>query len=82
MSRVIFFALLMSPHFTQLAADEAQKNIPTVQRETRNVLGWNLHINTELLMREPKATRLAVTLLKKQLAEVVRDVPEPAVAEL
>ena len=82
MSRVVFFGLLLSLHATQLVADEAQSNIPAIQRETRVVLGWNLHINTELLTREPKATKLAITLLKKQLAEIVRDVPEPAVVEL
>ena len=82
MSRVAFFGLLLSLHATQLVADEAQSNIPAIQRETRDVLGWTLHINTELLTREPKATKLAITLLKKQLAEIVRDVPEPAVVEL
>lgn len=82
MSRVIFFALLLSLHVTQLVADEAKSTTPPIQRETRIVLGWNLHINSELLTRESKATKLAITLLKKQLAEIVRDVPEPAVVEL
>lgn len=82
MSRLIFFGLLLSLYATQHVADEAQSNIPAIQRETHDALGWTLHINTELLTREPKATKLAITLLKKQLAEIVRDVPEPAVVEL
>lgn len=50
--------------------------------ETRDVLGWTLHVNKSLLAADPEATATAVTLLERQLAEVVRVVPPVAVAEL
>jgi hypothetical protein len=51
-------------------------------RETRVIAGWTLHISRELLAQEPKATARALDLLQKQLEEIVRVVPPPAVAEL
>jgi hypothetical protein len=50
--------------------------------ETRDVLGWTLHIDKALLAADAAATETAVSLLEKQLAEVVRVVPAAAVAEL
>lgn len=50
--------------------------------ETRKVRGWVLHIQRKLLDSEPRLTELAVALLDRQLAEVIRVVPEPALVEL
>jgi dipeptidyl-peptidase-4 len=50
--------------------------------DTRDVLGWTLHINRTLVADEPAATAKAIELLEKQLAEIIRVVPEAAVAEL
>jgi hypothetical protein len=50
--------------------------------ETRDVLGWNLHVSKALLADEPAATAKAIDLLEKQLAEIVRVVPAKAVGEL
>lgn len=66
-------------HF--VAADEKSGN-STIERETRIINGWTAHIDKRLLQKEPKATRHAMNLLKKQLVEIIRVVPKPAVAEL
>ncbi|MFM8414582.1 MAG: hypothetical protein ACKOCX_07645 [Planctomycetota bacterium] len=50
--------------------------------ETRDVIGWTLHIDKVLLAHAPEATATAVALLERQLAEVVRVVPPAAVAKL
>lgn len=63
-------------------ADESKGAPVQIRRETRDVLGWSLHIDQELLQKEAKATQQAVSLLKRQLAEIVRVVPAPMVAEL
>ena len=82
MSRFILFAFVLSLQVTQIMADEATNASFQIQRETRDVVGWTLHIHSELQRSEPEATELAVKLLKKQLTEIVRVVPRPAVAEL
>ncbi len=63
-------------------ADESKATPVQIRRETRDVLGWSLHIDRELLRNEPQATGKAIELLKRQLDEIVRHVPAPAVAEL
>lgn len=51
--------------------------------ETRTISGWTVHVRQELLKKDTKvATSKALRLLKKQLDEIVRDVPPGAVAEL
>ena len=49
---------------------------------TRVVEGWTVHLNDQLWQNEQAATETALTLLQKQLAEIVRVVPSNAVAEL
>ncbi len=44
--------------------------------------GWTLTIRGVLLRDQPKETETAVALLQKQLVEIVRVVPAPAVAKL
>ena len=46
------------------------------------VEGWTVHIDAALWQNEKAATETALTLLQKQLAEIVRVVPSNAVAEL
>jgi hypothetical protein len=64
-----------------LAADAPSSPSPKTH-ETRNVLGWTLHVSRALLADQPEATATAITLLEKQLAEIIRVVPPAAVAEL
>ncbi len=52
------------------------------KRETRDVAGWSVHINRDLLASEAKATSHALDLLKTQLEEICRVVPAAAVTEL
>lgn len=52
------------------------------ERETRTIAGWQVHVGKNLLVQEPKATARALELLEKQLQEIVRVVPAPAVGEL
>jgi cyclophilin family peptidyl-prolyl cis-trans isomerase len=53
-----------------------------IQRETRDISGWTVHISRDLLATNAEATRLALRLLAAQLEGVVRVVPPAAVAEL
>jgi hypothetical protein len=54
-----------------------------VERDTREIDGWTLHINKVLLTPEKiPAMDKALELLKIQLDEIIRVVPAPAVAEL
>ena len=53
-----------------------------IQRETRDISGWTVHINRTLLATNAAATERALELLKVQLEGIVRTVPPAAVAEL
>lgn len=77
---VIALLLAFAPvaHHVPRAAEPG----PAPTHETRDVLGWTLHVSKALLEAEPKATATAVALLERQLAEIVRVVPSAAVAEL
>ena len=50
--------------------------------ETRELVGWTLRVHPELLTKQSEATTKALELLQAQLEEIVRVVPEEAVAEL
>lgn len=52
------------------------------EREIRVIAGWQVHVGKTLLAQEPKLTARALELLEKQLQEIVREVPPPAVAQL
>lgn len=54
----------------------------TVGRETRDLLGWQLHISRELLAQESQLVSVAVDLLEKQLREIDQSVPATAAMEL
>lgn len=51
-------------------------------RETRDILGWKVHVRRELLEADGSATTRALELLKVQLDEITRVVPKEAVVEL
>ena len=51
-------------------------------RETRLIEGWAVHIHHDLLKKDGDVTAKAIGLLEKQLREVVRVVPGPAVTEM
>ncbi|MEY3393787.1 MAG: hypothetical protein RL346_23 [Verrucomicrobiota bacterium] len=60
---------------------KAEEKYP--QWEARELLGWKLHINPELRAAEHKAeTEKSLELMKLQLEEIIRVVPEEAVAKL
>lgn len=83
MNRVVnVFALLIFIACTLSLADTQTKESNAIERETRTISGWTVHIDKRLLQNEPKATGRALDLLKKQLVEIIRVVPKPAVEEL
>jgi hypothetical protein len=49
---------------------------------TREVAGWTVHVGEDLIAGQKADLDVALALLDKQLAEVVKVVPAPAVAEL
>jgi hypothetical protein len=51
-------------------------------RQTRQIEGWTLFISDELLEKDKELATRALELLTAQLAEIVRVVPAPALAEL
>ncbi len=53
-----------------------------ILRETREVSGWQVHIQKRLLAAEPADTEHALVLLKKMLDEIIEVVPAAAVTEL
>lgn len=53
-----------------------------VERETRDISGWQVHISKKLLQTESEATAKALAGLKKMLDEIVRDLPAASVAEM
>ncbi len=55
---------------------------PEPSHELREILGWKLHLNRQLLNKHPEATAKALQLLEQQLAEIKRVVPAAAVTEL
>lgn len=50
--------------------------------ETRTLRGWTLYVNRDLLATAAKQTATALELLDRQLEEITRVVPKPAVIEL
>ncbi|MEI6533977.1 MAG: zinc-dependent peptidase [Verrucomicrobiaceae bacterium] len=67
-------------HAKAVARDRAANGGSTI--ETRTVVGWTVHIRPEFLAEDPKGMARALELLQKQLEEIVRVVPAPAVAQL
>jgi outer membrane protein assembly factor BamB len=53
-----------------------------IDRETRDISGWQVHIAKKLLETEADDTAKALDGLKKMLDEIVRDLPAEAVVEM
>ncbi len=73
--RVLWIAMLFASAHALVAADS-----PIY--ETRQIEGWTVHIRTELLRDQHEATEHAIDVLRGHLAQLVKDVPAPAVAQL
>jgi hypothetical protein len=54
----------------------------SIERESRDISGWRVHVAKKLLETEAEDTARAMAGLKKMLDEIVRDLPAPAVADL
>ena len=50
--------------------------------QTRTIEGWQIHISHTLLAQDRRAVEVAMSLLQRQLSEIVRVVPAAAVADL
>jgi hypothetical protein len=79
---LLILAIMTSFPLARLVAEDPKTVGSAIVRETREVNGWKVHINKELLDMHPGPTELALRLLEKQLAEIVKVVPGSAVAEL
>ncbi len=64
------------------AEERDRKANPEPVRETRAILGWQVHVHRELLGKEAAATAKALGLLEVQLGEIIRVVPPAALGEL
>ena len=84
---VLAFMLGMSPLCVRVQAEDTTTTSPPIDnskpidRETRDISGWQVHIARKLLENEADDTEKAIQGLKKMLDEIVRDVPAEAVAE-
>ena len=67
-------------HASAVAREQAAN--PDKLHEIRDIQGWSVHLSRSLLISDATATARALALLETQLAEIVRVVPAPAVAEL
>ena len=56
--------------------------VHAIDRESRTISGWSVHVDKELLARDADATAKALRLLEAQLNEIVRTVPAKAVEQL
>ncbi len=63
-------------------AEEPAKGDETAAYETRIVEGWSVHVSRRLLTGQQAAVDVALPILRRQLEEIVRVVPEAAVARL
>lgn len=79
---LLALAVIFCISATPVSGDEGTIIAAAIERETRELEGWKVHINRELLTTHPQETKLAFSLLGKQLAEIVRVIPKPAVIEL
>lgn len=74
--------MLLTVLVVSLYATDEPRAGNTEKYVTRKISDWTVHINRELLAKEPKLTEHALELLKIQLDEIVRVVPKAAVVEL
>jgi hypothetical protein len=81
---LLVFLLGMQKSFSGVFAAEPDTppRSAAVLRETRDISGWQVHINKKLLEAEAEDTARALAGLKKMLDEIVSVLPAPAVTEL
>lgn len=60
----------------------ADETTPPKNHQAKTIEGWSVFISDALLEKDKAGTEQAIELLTKQLQEIVRVVPAPAVAEL
>lgn len=77
---LLVFALLLTALRVGAAPETPPRTTPACQ--TNAIEGWTVHVRRELLADEPAATEAALGLLRRQLADIVRLVPAPAVTAL
>lgn len=65
-----------------LRGEETATPAAKPSRETREIAGWQVHIDQRLLEESAEATEKAIGLLESQLNELVAAVPRAAVTEL
>ncbi len=77
-----YFAAAYLVLATVAAAAVNQPKEAASGRQAQQIEGWTVLISDELLKNNKAETEQAVQLLKAQLQEIVREVPEAAVVEL
>jgi hypothetical protein len=77
----VLMSVLLSA-VSPILAEEKPAAVAPRTYETRDVLGWTLHIEQSLLKESPELTATAVKLLQQQLQQIVDVVPAPAVKKL
>ncbi|WP_052031982.1 anthrax toxin lethal factor-related metalloendopeptidase [Novipirellula maiorica] len=65
-----------------MSAHSLSANDLSSTHQTRVIAGWTVHISQKLESQNKQATATALKLLEKQLDEIIRVVPKPAVKEL
>ena len=79
----VAFSLLADLPATPAGFDDAAPAAsPAPAYERRDLEGWTVPVRRELIQTNLMATEHALQLLRKQLEEIVRVVPAPAVKEL
>ncbi len=68
--------------FASLSTYSVAQSPPVSGRSSMENEGWTVHVSEQLLEQDNEATERALELLTKQLQEINRVVPAPAVAEL
>jgi hypothetical protein len=74
-------ALTVTSH-CGFAQEPLSKHLRDTNYTEQVIEGWNVQISATLWQKQKAATETALELLQKQLAEIVRGVPAPALARL
>lgn len=77
-----FFLLTLWTLAFALGFSPASSATPAWKFKTNSVEGWTVMVNEQLLEHDSAATEKALELLRKQLQEIERVVPAPAVEKL
>lgn len=77
---VLGLMLLAGPRLARVGDDPPYE--PTARYEVRPIEGWTVRVNKGLLQDQPELAERTLELLRFQLYQIVRRLPEPAVARL